>query len=278
MSSMTPQDCLREGQLAEALALTKNQIRSEPSVSRHRILLFQLSVVIGEWEKALNQLDVIAGLDAEALPMVQTYREAIRCEALRKQVFAGQRSPFLLGEPQAWVAWLIDALRLSAEGRHDEAQDLRERAFEQVEAVPGKIDDQAFQWIADADPRLGPVLEVIVNGRYYWVPFQRIRSIVIEPPADLRDMVWIPANFVWANGGDAVGLIPVRYPGSESQSDSRLQMARMTRWDELGSAGYLGWGQRQLCSDQGEFALLDIRRLEIFGAEEAAEADTASDA
>ena len=32
------------------------------------------------------------------------------------------------------------------------------------------IDGKAFAWMADADMRLGPVLEAVINGRYYWVP------------------------------------------------------------------------------------------------------------
>ena len=56
------------------------------------------------------------------------------------------------------------------------------------------------------------MLEAIINGHYYWIPFQQIQQIQIEEPADLRDVVWMPAHFVWTNGGDAVGLIPTRYP------------------------------------------------------------------
>ena len=46
-----------------------------------------------------------------------------------------------------------------------------------VQAGWVRDEDSAFEWIADADDRLGPVLEAIVNGRYYWVPFERVRRI-----------------------------------------------------------------------------------------------------
>ena len=39
-------------------------------------------------------------------------------------------------------------------------------------------------------------------GRYYWVPWQRIRTLALEQPSDLRDYVWMPAGFTWANGGE----------------------------------------------------------------------------
>ncbi len=43
-------------------------------------------------------------------------------------------------------------------------------------------------------PAWAPVLEAMVNGKYYWIPFSRLASIVIEAPADLRDRVWLPAT------------------------------------------------------------------------------------
>ena len=42
------------------------------------------------------------------------------------------------------------------------------------------IDGKAFAWIADADMRLGPICEAVINGRYYWLPFVHIARIVIE--------------------------------------------------------------------------------------------------
>jgi protein involved in temperature-dependent protein secretion len=34
-----------------------------------------------------------------------------------------------------------------------------------------------FAWLADADVRLGPVLEAIVDGKYYWIPFGNLSAI-----------------------------------------------------------------------------------------------------
>ena len=61
---------------------------------------------------------------------------------------------------------------------------MREKALEQAPAVSGNIDGKPFAWIADADTRLGPLLEAIVLGKYYWIPFSHVRGIVIEKPAE----------------------------------------------------------------------------------------------
>jgi type VI secretion system protein ImpE len=209
----------------------------------------------------LTQLGVLADMDASTLAMVQVYGEALRCETFRAEVFAGRRAPLVLGEPEPWLAWLIEALRVSAEGRTEHTRALRDRAFEEAPAIPGTLDGRAFAWLADADPRLGPVLEVILKGQYYWVPTGRVAELRIEPPADLRDLVWLPAQFRWTNGGEAVGLIPTRYAGSEASPDPAIRLARKTVWEDHGAVGVRGLGQRMLATDEGEYPILDVRQV-----------------
>lgn len=258
---MLAEESLREGNLEETLARLQGEVRKNPAEPKHRIFLFQLLSVLGDWDRALNQLNVAGDLDDGALAMVQTYREALRCEALRAEVFAGRRSPLLFGEPAEWMALMVEALRLTAEGEYAKSQEVRERAFEAAPATSGAVDDEPFEWIADADSRLGPILEAIVNGRYYWIPFQRIRTIRVEEPADLRDLVWTPVQFTWANGGETVGLVPTRYPESHASGDSLVRLGRKTEWEEREGELYLGLGQRMLATDAGEYPLLDIRLI-----------------
>ncbi len=260
---MVSEQSLREGHLQETLVQLQAQVRQDPANAGYRVFLFQLLAVLGQWERALTQLQVCGELDAGALAMVQTYREALRCEVFRAEVFAGRRSPLVFGDPEHWVALLLEALQLTAQGQHVQSQTLREQAFEAAPLTSGRIDDQPFQWIADADSRLGPVLEAIVNGRYYWIPFHRIHLIHIEQPADLRDLVWMPVQFTWANGGETVGLIPTRYPGSETSVDDQIRMARKTDWMEPAAEVYLGLGQRLLATDTGEYALMDVRLITL---------------
>ncbi len=260
---MSAEESLQEGNLEQALAQLQDRVRKNPADPKARIFLFQLLSVLGQWDRALTQLNVAGDLDPGALAMVQTYREALRCEVLRGEIFAGKRSPLIFGDPEEWMALLLEALRATAEGRHEHALQTRNKAFESAPATGGTIDGHAFEWIADADPRLGPVIEAIVNGRYYWVPFHRIQTICIDAPEDLRDCVWMPASFTWANGGEAVGLIPTRYPGSESQAEGAVRLARKTDWVQAAEGTYLGQGQRMFATDAGEYPLMDVRRIEV---------------
>jgi len=242
-------------------------VRSEPANRQLRVFLFQLLCVLGDWERARSQLKALGELDAGTLPLVHVYGAAITCELLRREVFAGARTPLVLGEPLPWVALLLQALAVEGQGRGAEAEALRAEALEKAGAVPGSIDGQAFEWIADADSRLGPMFEAVIDGRYYWVPFERIRSLALDAPSDLRDFVWMPANLRFSNEGEAAALLPARYPGSESDSDGQIRLGRKTEWDEVSPETFRGRGQRMLATDSNEYALLSVRRIELGGAE-----------
>lgn len=260
------EQALRDGDPAGAVRQLQNEIRAKPADAKLRVFLFQLLCVQGDWKRALNQLNVAGELDSSTLAMVQTYREAIHCETLRSQVFAGQKAPLLFGEPETWTALLIEALLREGRGEHDAAASLREQAFDQAPASSGQARGDGepvdFQWIADADMRIGPVLEAVVNGRYYWIPFARLAAAEIEAPTDLRDRVWMPAHLTFSNGGEVVALLPTRYAGTDL-SDPLLALARKTEWSEPRPGLYLGSGQRTLATDVAELALMDLRSITI---------------
>ena len=261
--AMDPKDLVREGRLAEALQTLQDQVRKSPSDGKLRVFLFQMLCVTGEWERAMTQLNVAAELDPSVLLMAQVCRPALNCEALRAEIFAGKRAPLVFGEPEEWVGWMIQANSMAAEGHYGAAKELRDRALEAAPAVPGTINGEPFEWIMDSDSRLGPILEVIIEGRYFWVPFTCIAGIAFEKVEDLRDLVWVPAHFTWANGGAGLGLIPVRYPGSEKAEDAGLRLSRRTEWRELEGELYVALGQRVLATDTGDHALLDIQVISL---------------
>jgi type VI secretion system protein ImpE len=254
---------LKAGDPAAALAHLQEQVRAKPADPKLRVFLFQLLCVLGQWERALTQLKVASELDASTLAMAQTYREAVRCEAIRTDVFAGKKSPMVFGEPAQWLAFLIESLLMSSRGDLAKSDELRRRAFDNADTTAGEINGQGFSWIADADSRLGPVLEAIINGRYYWVPFERLSKVTVEPPVDLRDVVWMPAHLEFENGGDSVALIPTRYPGSQSAGDGALLLARRTEWDEVVPGAFHGRGQRTFITDSGEVPLMELRSLTL---------------
>lgn len=256
---MTPEAKLKEGQFDEALKLLTAQVRSNPADARRRVFLFQLLALTGNWDRAQNQLKVAGELDAMNAMLVGAYNAVMKAELQRADVFSGKCSPTIIGEPQQWLAFLLQALQFDAAGQHAQAAPLREQAFDAADAVSGDIDGQAFDWLSDADPRFGPCLEIIVNGGYAWVPFSRISQLKFEAPSDLRDKIWMPVQVTYANGGQVVGFIPSRYPGSEASPDADIVLARKTDWLEAAPELVIGSGQRMFATDAGEYPMLDVR-------------------
>lgn len=249
------------GGIAERIAALKSRVRAEPSDPSHRIALFQLYCVTGNWEGAYTQLKVAEGIDTQRVLFAQVYSKALACEAERGRVFRGEINPTILGEPEPWVGLLIQALRFGAKSRWDDARALQVQAFESAPSIQGIINGKMISWIADADSRFGPMLEGFVDGQYRWIPFPHIKELSFEPAHHLIDAVWASVRFTWQNGGATTGLIPVRYPGSEISGADATRLARETQWEQKAEEFYVGLGQRLFTTDGEDVPILELKEL-----------------
>ena len=259
-SDMSAKELLAEGKLPEALTALQGEVRAAPNDAKLRVFLFQLLAVMGQWDRAATQLKVCSDQDPGTLLMAQVCGPALAAENLRTEIFAGRRSPLLLGEPEEWVGWMLQANKYFADGQFPAAKELRDKAFDAAPATSGSINGHPFEWIADADQRFGPLIEAIIDGKYYWVPFNRIREITVEAPSDLRDLVWLPAILMLSTGAQKVALLPSRYPGTETSGDGPAMLARRTDWPEKGDLP-VGIGQRLFATDAGETPILEVRKI-----------------
>ncbi|OHB63777.1 MAG: virulence protein SciE type [Planctomycetes bacterium RBG_13_60_9] len=260
---MDAEELLRAGRLDEAQNALEQAIRSNPADAKLRVFFFQLLAIFGQWDRSLTQLKVAAQLDAINLLTAQMYGAILSCEVFRSHVFAGEQTPLIFGRPDPWMGWLVQANILVAQGNYQAATELRDRSFEAAPAIGGTVDGQGFEWLADADSRLGPMLEAIVDGKYYWVPFQAVKAIQIGDPKNLCDLVWVPADFTWTNDGQSQGFIPTRYPHSEASEHDAVRLARRTEWIEKPAQTYFGLGQRMFATDEREYAILSTRRIDL---------------
>ncbi|MGZ8213670.1 MAG: tetratricopeptide repeat protein, partial [Methylosarcina sp.] len=55
---MNAENYLKQGDLKAALKELQDQVRSNPGKADYRIFLFQLLSVLGQWDRALTQLNV----------------------------------------------------------------------------------------------------------------------------------------------------------------------------------------------------------------------------
>lgn len=255
---------LKSGDPKQALDLLTQAVKSKAADAKLRVFLAQLLCITGQWNRAHTQLNVMAEMNSTTIPMREMVGHAVRLEVVRDAVVNGKKPPMIFGMPDEFIAILIESLLM--EGRNDlVARDtLFTKAMDQFTPCTGIInEDHPFEWLMDGDSRFGACFEVFINGRYYWVPFAHLSKIEFHPPEDLRDLIWANADLHFTNGGQAIGMVPVRYPGSEKSQDGLIQLARKTDWTEAAPNYWRGLGQRVLVTEDADFDLLSIKSIEF---------------
>lgn len=258
----TPAALLKSGRIDEARSALIAEVKRRPERLDSWSQLFGVECLLGRYEKALAHLDVMASLDADWMMPVHIYRGLIACEKSRRDVFAGGGSPVIMGDPPAWLSGYARALVAESQGQFEEALTLREQSWEETPAFACKVDDKECEWLADDDPRLGPILEIFVEGTYYWVPFGGWTELSTQKPAFITDLLWLPSRIVLANGTPVNGYIPTRYVGTEDVNDAAVRLGHTTQWPAgPGGVSRRGLGQRCFTSNIGDFSLLEIRKI-----------------
>jgi type VI secretion system protein ImpE len=253
---------LKDGDLDGARAALIEVVRAQPGNPQARMFLFQLLALSGEWDKARTHLNMLAQISPEAQMLSVAYGQAIEAERQRADVFAG-KAPMVQLAASDWAQGIADAITHFAAGRIAEGEAARDAAFDAAPDMRGNFNDIPFDWITDADSRFGPAFEAIIGGRYGLVPFDQVERIESEGPKDLRDIMWYPVQIALVTGHSVAGMLPARYPGSESSADSIERLGRTTVWRSA-AWGDAGSGQRLWTTSDGEdHPLLTLRTLTI---------------
>jgi len=252
------------GSIANAVGAAEASVRQHPTVFETRWRLFQWLCVLGDWHRALKQLQVATQLAPDFTQTAHVYRDLIRAEVFRQDAFKGTREPGALLPAPGWMAHLRAALPLADTGNTDEADRSRRLAFSEVPDSRGAHDGTSFAWITDTDTRLGPTCELVSAGRYAWLPFAQLRKLDMGPITELLDLIWRPATAILMDGTVIRGFVPVRYPGSEEGNDA-IRLSRETRWTEVGQTGIVACGQKTWMTEAGDIGLLDVSTLTFDG-------------
>lgn len=230
---MNAQELFRAGELRAATEAATRDVKSQPTDTRARSLLFELLCFAGEYDRADKQLDVIAQQDAESEWAAQVYHNLIAGERERRLVFEGKKAPgFLLDAPE-FVRLRVDALERLSANRPAEAARLIAESDEARPERAGAVNGTTVDEFVDCDDLLAPVLEFMVLRDYIWLPFSQIRQFEVAPPERPRDLLWAPIRLTLADGTTRSGYCPGRYFGAERETDDRLRLGRLTDWREV---------------------------------------------
>lgn len=255
---------LEEGRLAEAVEAVTREVKAHPSDESRRMFLFELLLFAGEWDRALKQLDVVAGRDAQTELGAQVYRNNVAAMRARQQLWAGGPAPHFLAEPPPEIDLHLAAVAAWGAGRAAEARGLLEEAEGLRAPLAGRVDGRAFSDWRDADDLVAPVLELIISDKYTWLPFSQVSRIEIEAPRRLRDLVWCPARIATRDGMVGQMFVPALYEGSAGHADESVRLGRATRWEpEGGEEPARAVGLRLFVAGDDELTIFEARRVEF---------------
>lgn len=260
---MGANDLLKLHQLSAAISELNEDIKRHPTDARLRTFLFELLCFTGDYERAHRQLDVIGHQNEKVGIGVEVYKNILRAETARRRVFAEGIKPSFLCDPPEHVVLSMDAHNQLREHHVAEAKALYARAQGEQPDIRGQIKGHPFKSFHDTDDRTAGILEVIVRDSYLWVPFERIRKVVIPEPKHLRDLLWVPASLEIEDGPVGDVFLPVLYAGSELEEDDQVRLGRITEWVDLGAGLVGGIGQKTFLVDEREVSILEIGEVEF---------------
>lgn len=256
----------RAGRLAEAITAAGAAVKAQPGDPAARTFLCELLCFAGDLERADKQLDALGDLQPETITTLAVFRQLIRGELARGDVFRQGRVPdFLEGtapSPETQLR-LRAAVELRA-GNGQAALALLEQAEEARVPVSGTCNGQPFDDWRDLNDLTASVLEVLTStGKYFWVPFDQIEQIEFRAPQRARDLLWRPVLLSVRGGPDGEVYLPVLYSGTAQESDDQARLGRITDWRGGDDAPNSGIGQRLFQFGEQVVPILELKQLEI---------------
>ena len=257
-------ELFRAGRLDEAIETCAKAVQEHPGQPNDRDLLSQLLCFTGQYERADKHLEVLATQFADREPVIALIRHLIRAATAREQFYEEGRLPEFFTEPPDYVRRHLEASISIRRGEPREAARLLSQAEEARPAMSGRCNGTPFRDLRDADDLTAPLLETFTTtGKYYWVPFEQIRRIMLHPTESPLDILWRRCQIQIRGGTNGIMYLPQLYVGSFRSADESIRVGRSTEW--LGSDGepVRGVGHRILAVDEEARPLVSIDALEF---------------
>jgi type VI secretion system protein ImpE len=260
----TAGDLFRAGRLADAVAAATAAVKNAPADIAQRVLLAELLVFAGNLERADVILDAASQVDPSALLIVSEFRQLLRAETARRQLYRDGRVPEFLGEPEPSEQASLKALVALRAGDLAGAKAQAEAAEELRPRNPGAAGALTFDDFRDAGDLYPGFIETFTStGKYYWIPLSRIETMIFHPPKRPRDLAWRRCSMTVTGGPDGEVYVPVTYYSDRDDLDDAHRLGRETSWSEPGDGPVLGWGQRVFLAGEEAVGIMDLETVEF---------------
>jgi type VI secretion system protein ImpE len=260
---MNASELFKAAKLQEAIETQTQAVRGDPADQNKRLFLFELLSFAGELDRARRQIEAINYDQFELDTAVASYRKLLDAEEARRQLFRDGVPPKFLSEPPEHVRQRLEAIRTLREQRPAEAAQLLTKANDSCAALKGDLNDKPFDTLRDADDLLAGVLEVMLDGNYYWIPLEQVDTLAANPSQFPRDLLWIPAVLDTKSSGAGNVFLPAVYSGSHEHPDNEVKLGRRTDWKEVPSGPILGVGQKTFLAGDDAIGILEWRELHM---------------
>ncbi|HEV8678080.1 MAG TPA: type VI secretion system accessory protein TagJ, partial [Stellaceae bacterium] len=224
----------------------------------------------GNLDRADLILDAASQADPSSAVVVAEFRQLLRADIARRQLIRDGRVPEFLDDPTpALRAALAAQVALRA-------GDVAEAARQAAEAetlrprVPGVLNfgggDTPFDDFRDVDDLCAGYFEVLTTtGKYYWIPTERVASIVFHPPKRARDLAWRRVTMSVNAGPDGEVYLPAIYDSRQADLADDYRLGHTTDWTETEGEPVRGVGQRVFLAGDEAHGIMELGELR-FGA------------
>ena len=239
-------ELFRAGRLQDAVAAAGAAVKRAPTDLGARVLLAELLLFTGNVERADVILDAAADVAPDAAVVIAEFRQLLRAELARRQLFRDGRVPEFLGDPTPAQSAALAALVAWRAGEMAEAGRCAEAAETLRPRAPGLAGEARFDDLRDGDDLAATSFEVLsTTGKFFWIPTERGESITFHPPRRPRDLFWRRASMTVHDGPEGDVYLPAIYATDDPGLDPSLLLGRATDWKEDGPGPVRGMGQRE---------------------------------
>lgn len=261
---MNAHEYYREGDLPQAIGAALGDVKQYPSDLDRRGFLSELLCFAGDLERADKQLDALSLQSPESMLGIGLFRHLVRAEQSRQQFYREGRLPDFLDSPPPWLLLHLEASICLREGSQDEAVGLLASAEAERPRVVGTCNGRAFEDLRDLDDLTAGVFEVLTsNGKYYWIPVDRVEQVEFRAPERTRDLLWRRARMIVRDGPDGEVFLPTLYAGSHAEPGDRFRLGRATDWRGGEGAPVRGIGQRTFLVGDEACPIMELETLTI---------------
>lgn len=260
----TPYSLFEAGRLADAVPAAIEAVKKQPTDKAARAFLAELFCFAGDLERADKQLETLSQQDPQSLIGFQIFRQLIRAETYRAQCFEEGAVPEFLFEPSEGLKLHLKACIALRAGDPAEAATLLAQAESQRPHVSGVCDGVPFDDLRDLDDVTASFFEVAAaNGKYYWVPIERVEAITFQPAKRASDLIWRAAKLSVAEGPEGDVFFPAIYPATRQKGDDQLRLGRGTSWFGGEGSPVQGLGLRTFMLGDRDKTILELREIKF---------------